>query len=170
MKSRLFLTTFLMILVFGITALLMAAPAHTTDNTKNTPDQTLRSNARINPSTLALEFSIPIANFTGRNGLTMPLVFNYSSKLWRFDLQGYGATEGVNFTTNIPRYSEKSAAGWTSSFGIAQIESFEDVYDCAGNPLGEAQNRIPTPVLGANGELPPGYCGTSIFLHQSFAD
>src|SRR5690349_1756557 len=75
----------LTILLCGLTPIAKAQiDPYTTETTKNTPDQTLRSNARVNPATLAMELSIPIANFPGRGGLTMPLVFNYSSKVWRF--------------------------------------------------------------------------------------
>lgn len=161
-----FAAVLILVLISSLKTRATVAP-HQTENTKNTPDQSLRSNARINPSTLALEFSIPIVDFPGRAGMNMPLVFNYSSKLWRFDLSGGGQTPLVNFTTNIPRYAEKSAAGWTSSFGTAQIESYEETYDCSGNPLGEAQVRIPPHSSEApdpqNPDQSPGSCGDGVY-------
>lgn len=126
--------------------------SHQTEQTRNTPDQTLRSNATVNPSTLAMELSIPIADFPGRGGMSMPLVFNYTSRLWRFQLTGYGSV-GVNFTTNEARYAEKTASGWTSSYGAARIEAFEELYDCRGNPVGEVENYVPPPPAG--GPNPP---------------
>ncbi|MCD9189175.1 MAG: hypothetical protein LUM44_22355 [Pyrinomonadaceae bacterium] len=167
MKIRYYFAAVLILAFTGALNILATVSPQHTENTKNTPDQTLRSNARINPSTLALEFSIPIADFPGRAGMNMPLVFNYSSKLWRFELIGGGQTPIANYTTNVPRYAEKSAAGWTSSFGTAQIESYEETYDCNGNPLGEAPVRIPPPYSQGqypNGEEPPpGNCGNGIF-------
>jgi hypothetical protein len=45
-------------------------------------DHNLKSNARVNPTTLAMEFSIPFGSYAGRNGNSMPLAINYSSKVW----------------------------------------------------------------------------------------
>ena len=159
-KKLLYLSALVIALMIGLSPFVMGQA--TTENTKNTPDQTLRSNARINPSTLAMEFSIPIADFPGRGGMSMPLVFNYSSKVWRFELTGYGQTETVKYTTNAPRYAEGSAAGWTSSFGNARIESYQEIYDCHGNPLGELQDgsSVPPPT---SGESPQGYCGQGVY-------
>src|SRR5688572_2540906 len=50
--------------------------------TKNKPDQNLKSVARVNPSTLAMEMTVPIANYPGRNGTSMPFELRYSSKQW----------------------------------------------------------------------------------------
>src|SRR5215213_2841908 len=46
-------------------------------------DQVLKSNAKVNPSTLAVELAIPIGGYSGRNGTGLPIVFNYSSKVWQ---------------------------------------------------------------------------------------
>ncbi|MDQ3797976.1 MAG: hypothetical protein M3384_00860, partial [Acidobacteriota bacterium] len=48
----------------------------------NKADQNLRSAARVNPSTLAMEFSLPLMTYTGRNGNSLPVSFSYSSKVW----------------------------------------------------------------------------------------
>src|SRR5258708_25501678 len=51
-------------------------------NTDYGADKSLKSNARINPSTLAMELSIPIAVYPGRAGSSLPVAFDYSSKVW----------------------------------------------------------------------------------------
>ena len=158
-KINLYLSALVIALLAGLSSFVMGQA--TTENTKNTPDQTLRSNARVNPATLAMEFSIPIVDFPGRGGMSMPLVFNYSSKVWRFELSGYGQAQTVKYTTNIPRYAEGSAAGWTSSFGNARIESYQEMYDCHGNPLGEAQGQSVPPPTSV--ESPQGYCGQGVY-------
>ena len=161
-SSRLFHISLSHLFIFAFFGFAFGQAAPVTEKTKDTPDQILRSNARVNPSTLAMELSVPIADFQGRGKLSMPLVFNYSSKLWRLDLTGYGATQTVKFTTNFPRYSEKAAAGWTSSFGTAQIEAYPEIFDCNGNPLGEAENaQIPPPTH--TDEQPQGFCGEGLY-------
>ena len=42
-------------------------------------DRNLKSVARINPSTLAMEFTLPIAIYPGRAGTPVPVSLNYSS-------------------------------------------------------------------------------------------
>ena len=77
-------------LVSASQALGQSSMAHTADKV----DQTLRGNARINPSTLAVEMSVPIADMPGRGGASMPLVFQYSSKVWELSPAGLVTGEG----------------------------------------------------------------------------
>ncbi|MGD9627611.1 MAG: hypothetical protein AB7V18_00005, partial [Pyrinomonadaceae bacterium] len=56
-------------------------------------DQTLRSNGRVNPSTLGLEMSIPLASYPGRGGMDVPITLQYSSKLWRMEFKGIDAPQ-----------------------------------------------------------------------------
>ena len=101
-------------------------------HTKNKVDQTLKSNARVNPSTLAMELSVPIADLPGRGGAAQPLVFDYTSKVW--ELRATGATFGPpNYPVEaLPVYSDKAMAGWTSSYGIPKIDSTLELHDCSG--------------------------------------
>jgi len=106
------------------------------EHTRNKVDQTLRSNARINPSTLAVEMSIPIADMSGRGGASMPLVFNYSSKVWVFDPTGL--TYGGQLQEEVrPMYSDDAMAGWTSSYYVPTIDTIAETYDCLGNAIGD---------------------------------
>ncbi|MDQ3253940.1 MAG: hypothetical protein M3R15_08555, partial [Acidobacteriota bacterium] len=110
------------------------------DFTSSRADQSLRSAARVNPSTLAMELSIPLSGYPGRGGVSLPVSINYSSKVWRIDYR-------ESFCINAPRpfvteneavYAERSAAGWTSSLGVPRIEypvdSENQVYDYEGKP------------------------------------
>ena len=46
-----------------------------------------RSNPRVNPSTLGIEMSIPLAAYPGR-GPGTSISLSYSSKLWRMEHMG----------------------------------------------------------------------------------
>lgn len=92
-------------------------------------DQSLKSNARVNPSTLAMELSVPIGGYTGRAGNNLPIMFNYSSKIWQIkSLQSWDSWSGVKTDTR-PMYGKRSAAGWRSNLGVPRIDFQSPVYD-----------------------------------------
>jgi RHS repeat-associated protein len=130
-----------------------ASAQSSVEDSKNKPDQTLRSNARINPSTLAMELSIPIDGLPGRAGATMPLVFNYSSKVWRIRARGEFETISGRKTEAGPDYADKSIAGWTSTYGIPKLDTVVQRYDCQGNAM------TPTSVLEDG-------CGSPQYIKQ----
>jgi RHS repeat-associated protein len=86
------------------------------------PDRALKSNARVNPMSRAMELSIPIGGYQGRAGNGLPLTFNYSSKVWQIDFLSTWQTNGGDTKTDTqPRYSKTASAGWTSSLGVPRI-------------------------------------------------
>lgn len=98
--------------------ILFAVNSHATDqNDRKTDyqaDQVLKSSAKINPSTLALDFSIPISGYAGRGGSGMPVSFSYSSKVWQiFSLPDSSWEHPAwGFVNDVkPLYAERSAAG-----------------------------------------------------------
>jgi RHS repeat-associated protein len=100
-----------------------------TRNTEHSADKTLKSNARVNPSTLAMEFSIPLGVYPGRAGNSMPINLNYSSKVWNFRSLGVVLQDGNVTTTEIMgEFAKKTAAGWTSDLGVPSIEMENDLY------------------------------------------
>ncbi len=106
--------------------------------TENKADQNLNSIARVNPSTLAMEMDVPLTNYPGRNGSSLPVGFSYSSKLWR--MQGtepwwtWVNTQPYYITDIFPMFAEKKAAGWTSTLVPPRIEEQVQVYDANGQP------------------------------------
>lgn len=126
----------LLLLLFFLLAAAPSAFAQEDENTNAKADQTLRSNARVNPSTLAMELSIPIADLPGRGGASMPLVFNYSSKVWR--IQG-SSLPNLTVSLATPIYSDKSVSGWTSTYGAPTMEysavDADELYNCQGNAV-----------------------------------
>lgn len=127
--------------VFFMSAVnLFAQKAQTTDNKA---DGNLKSLARVNPSTLAMEFSIPLGSYPGRGGNSIPFSINYSSKLWKMKWSNFNYTSGQTFSGNVPyyynattdiiaEYGDKSMAGWTSSLMPPIIIQDEELYNQFG--------------------------------------
>jgi RHS repeat-associated protein len=141
----------------------------------NKADQNLKSIARVNPSTLAMEMSVPLMNYPGRNGNSLPIGFSYSSKLWRMkSMATYFYTTPIGnyrqYVTQLrPMFAERSAAGWTSSVAFPVIEEKLETYDQTGNPFKSeldmesfdhfyqmANNADPSSSLVNNANLPCG--------------
>lgn len=124
--------------------------------TANTRDQTLRGSGRINPSTLAMEFDLPLAAHPGR-GINVPISLRYSSKVWRIK---YTLHEPFNasgcYSKNRPEFAEKSASGWTTSLAVPFIdyESGQQPYDINGDPYNADSTVACDP---ANPNNPPPY-------------
>lgn len=122
-KSLRYKTAFtLLCVLFALTSI--AVFGQNPQSTENKADQTLRSTGRVNPSTLGMEFDLPLGSYPGR-GINVPISMNYSSKLWRLDFAGnYPDTNqpGGCSTYYNAKYAENSASGWTSSLAIPYIE------------------------------------------------
>lgn len=113
----------------------------TVQNTKNTADQGLRSNGRVNPSSLGMEMDIPLGSYPGR-GINLPLGLSYSSKQWRFEEHSnISQANGSSSVYVKAKYSENAASGWTSSLSQAYIEYTGEWvrFDDYGRPLSEIQ-------------------------------
>jgi RHS repeat-associated protein len=125
------------ILVVGMLALNVGLMAQ--QKTALSADQTLKSNARVNPSTLAMEMQIPLANYPGR-GIDTPISLSYSSKVWR--IRGTGMlsfnTSNVCYNTGIPMFSEETASGWESNVTTPYIEytGKDNLFNERGYPAG----------------------------------
>jgi len=105
----------------------------------NTKDQELKGSGRVNPSTLAMEFSLPMGNYPGR-GINMPISISYSSKVWGsvFEWRLPKVTGiGCN-ALNKPEFANTSASGWTSSAATPYIEYYgwDNLYNQIGFPVG----------------------------------
>lgn len=115
--------------------------------TKNSADQTLRSNGRVNPSSLGMEMDVPLGAYPGR-GINLPLGLSYSSKLWRFQQNRTDYLNNGNQNHYVfIRYSEDSASGWSSSLSQAYIEYTGEFYrfDGMGRQLAEVSGPGQSP-------------------------
>ena len=143
LKLRYFLFGFLLFAMLANLSV-FAQNGPVKNDLKNSADQNLKSTARVNPSTLAMEFSLPLMTYPGRNGSGVPVGFSYSSKLWRMEsgVTVWNTSPGGNtsyVTDATPRFAERTAAGWSSSMQPPRIEKEEEIqlYDNLGNPYSE---------------------------------
>ncbi len=115
-------------------------------NTQNRSDHSMQGSVRVNPKTLALEFSVSLMSYPGRNGNSVTASLDYSSKVWRMDPGNrwwYPLFTGVRYVTDLhARFAERSAAGWTSGLSAPTIELERGFYDQDGKafefPLGDS--------------------------------
>ncbi|MGB7202045.1 MAG: RHS repeat-associated core domain-containing protein [Pyrinomonadaceae bacterium] len=120
---------------FSISLLLVFCAGCVAQQVRNTDykaDQALKSNARVNPSTLAMELSIPVGGYQGRAGTGVPIVFNYSSKVWQIYAppgSSWQEQYGTIITDTKPLYARRSAAGWTSNLGVPRIDYELGIYE-----------------------------------------
>ncbi len=100
----------------------VAASGQAAQYTNNTKDQSLRGSGGVNASTLAMEFSVPLAGYPGR-GIGVPIGLNYSSKVWRlaYSTTAPHVNNGCYSVVN-PKFSEYSASGWNSTLDRPFIE------------------------------------------------
>lgn len=107
-------------------------------NTDYSPDKALKSNARVNPSTLAMEMSIPLIGYPGRADNVKGAVLNYSSKVWGMEHyeSRWDSLLGFPKSDIRPRFSERKAAGWSSSLGAVRLEFSWDMYRNQGSVQG----------------------------------
>src|SRR5215203_816999 len=123
-------------------------------NTDYSPDKTLKSNARVNPSTLAMELSIPLGGYKGRAGNASPLTFDYTSKVWQMrSTVSRPLPSGRTLTEIAALYSKRMAAGWTSSLGVARIDFHYDVYRGDDLQEGMYEGQIADSFLITSGNL-----------------
>jgi RHS repeat-associated protein len=111
-------------------------------HTENKADQTLRGSGRVNPSTLGMEFDLPLGSYSGR-GINIPIGLSYSSKVWRMDFQQSFPRAGLGnqgcIAINKAKFAEDSASGWTSSMQTAYVEysGLDNLFNSDGFPLSE---------------------------------
>jgi len=117
-----------------------SAPQKT--ETGNKADQNLKSIARVNPSTLAMEMTLPLTAYPGRNGNNLPVGFSYSSKLWRMEprITWFYLTQGGTkkyLTDIVADFAERTSAGWTSMLMPPRLDETLDIYNQWGKPYSE---------------------------------
>jgi RHS repeat-associated protein len=105
--------------------------------TENKPDLGLRSDVRVDPSTLGMSFTIPLASYPGRAGHGLPVAITYNSKALRLAFQGVDWTQitGAKTWTGV-QFAEHSTAGWTSTLAPPRVEftGQGQYYDYQGRP------------------------------------
>jgi hypothetical protein len=115
---------FVAVLISAFFYLLIApspAFAQNAQYTAGKADQALRSDMRIDPSTLGMSIEVPLGAYPGRAGVDLPISLRYSSKQWRIDYSSSFHGQLRDQTWTRAKYAESSAAGWTSSLDVPRI-------------------------------------------------
>ncbi|MGH9968944.1 MAG: RHS repeat domain-containing protein [Pyrinomonadaceae bacterium] len=137
----------------------LSANGQNVQSQQATVDHGFRSDLKIDPSTLALNFEIPLKIYPGRAGVNVPITVYYSSKLWTMEYSGYyqegpccepsftaypqGLPTDNNYTWvtvyyGHDAYDNGSNAGWTGSLDFPHIEAgLVNRYNFDGDPCAE---------------------------------
>ncbi|HEX8163947.1 MAG TPA: RHS repeat-associated core domain-containing protein [Pyrinomonadaceae bacterium] len=91
------------------------AAAQDERNPQSSVGNRARTDLRIDPVSHALQFQIPLGQYSGRAGADTPVVLNYSSKLW--NVKYMSTIRCVDDPGSLYRaeYAKSSASGWTST-------------------------------------------------------
>jgi hypothetical protein len=114
------------------------AAAQNIKNPQSAVDDRARSQAHVDPATLAMQLQIPLGVYSGRNGMSLPITLQYSSKVWRIKHVRTNPCGGEPNSTYRPEFTKSSAAGWTSSLdwlGWPQDPSIETYDNVSGQPV-----------------------------------
>ncbi|MFN0140396.1 MAG: RHS repeat-associated core domain-containing protein [Pyrinomonadaceae bacterium] len=138
----------------------IAVAAQNVEFTDGKADKSLKSAARVNPVTKAMEFNIPLAGYPGRGGNSTRVSLSYSSKTWRMDAaSSYRRRNPYTqqfepVTVLNPKFGERSASGWTSSLVAPRIEApFNEHFQINGDP------SLPDTVVGGLPQVGPHCAG-----------
>ena len=102
----------------GTVGWLSSLSAQDIKNAGDAIDYRMRTDAHVDPASLAMQLQIPLGKYAGRDGNDLPITLYYSSKLWRIQFQvseTIGGPGGDIDSTYLAKYAESSASGWTSS-------------------------------------------------------
>jgi hypothetical protein len=100
--------------------------------TQNTADQIKRSGLTVDPSTLGLNLEIPLADYAGRAGASLPVALQYSSKVWHMEYQGTSPSAIGGWVS--PTFA--TWGGWTSTLDRPDIALSPLFYASNGSPNG----------------------------------
>jgi RHS repeat-associated protein len=118
--------------------------------TQNNADRDRRSVLTVDPSSLALNLQIPIANYTGRAGMSLPIALQYSSKIWHMEYGGNaGLAQGVPWV--YPAINSRN--GWTSTLDAPNIALDALYFNSQGSPNGVQQGNL---IYRINVSMPDG--------------
>jgi len=138
--------------------------AQNIQHTENKPDLALRSDTRVDPSTLGMSFSIPLASYPGRAGNGLPVAITYSSKSLRLEFTGvdYTPVTGAKTWTTF-KFAEHSTAGWTSTLSPPRVEftGMGQFFDGQGRPACADPPR-PTRSAAGAGTCPGSACSAAV--------
>lgn len=92
-------------------------------------------NAEIDPSSLGLNLRLTLASNPGRKGMNMPVILQYSSKVW--EIRYYGAVDRAPEMPNVESTLTEAQYqhGWTSNLNPPFLEFDSATYNENGQPF-----------------------------------
>ena len=94
-----------------------SATAQDVRNPQNAVDNRMRTDLRVDPVSHGLQFQIPLGQYPGRAGTSLPVTLYYSSKLWNIKYMNTIQCQDDPGSLYRAEYAKSSAAGWTASLG-----------------------------------------------------
>jgi len=91
------------------------AAAQDIRNPQSAIDNRMRTDLRVDPVSHALQFQIPLGQYPGRGGRSLPITLYYSSKLWNIKYANTIQCQDDPGSLYFAEYARSSASGWTSS-------------------------------------------------------
>src|SRR6266849_6709362 len=91
------------------------AAAQDIRNPESAIDNRMRTDLRVDPVSHALQFQIPLGQYPGRGGTSLPITLYYSSKLWNIKYMNTIQCTDDPGSLYRAEYAHTSASGWTSS-------------------------------------------------------
>lgn len=83
----------------------------------NTVDKSRRLDVKVDPTTLAMNFEIPLGAYPGRAGNSVPQSLRYNSKVWKMEYGGYyrgGSCCAPSFTANPQGLPDENNYSWVN--------------------------------------------------------
>jgi RHS repeat-associated protein len=80
-------------------------------------DSLMRSSLHVDPASGAMQMQIPLGEYRGRGGASLPVMLSYSSKVWQIRHLSTITCSGEPMSVFNPVYAKGSASGWTSNLG-----------------------------------------------------
>jgi len=104
---------------FVLACCVMLAPslvqAQDVRNPQSAIENRARTDLRVDPISHALQFQIPLGQYAGRAGASLPITLNYSSKVWNIKYANTIQCTDDPGSLYYAEYAKSSASGWTSS-------------------------------------------------------
>ena len=108
-----------------------ATQAQNIQNPQSAVDNLTRSNLKVDEATGAMQLQIPLGEYRGRGQASLPILLNYSSKVWNIKYISTASCSNEPVSAFRGDYAHGSASGWTSTLGwfLPQEDTSLETYD-----------------------------------------
>src|SRR5712692_6330651 len=104
-------------LMASLFAVVTMAQAQNIQNPQSAVDNLMRSSLRVDEASGAMQMQVPLGDYRGRGGASLPVTLHYSSRVWNIKYIDTIQCSGEPVSSYFGDYAHSSASGWTSSVG-----------------------------------------------------